>query len=367
MKKLLLLSFLFLSISISYAQKSACNKLGAWVWRIEQTTCKTHEELADSLSKLGIKRVYIKVIDGRAYTKWPQLEDKALVSAYKDNGIEVWAWSYNYPNNEDAQAEAILRAAKTGYEGFVVDVEVEFDKDSLSLYKLFSAFDKKKQEAIKGGFAKAGYELRVTTWGNPIQHNFNIKAMNPFVSAYMPQTYVEQWGATYITNMEKWITQGVTDYKKLGATKPIYHIVANEKTIGTTGALSAADLDRYILKAGGETSLWRVPGGDISAKNWATFNKINWKKDFCKPSNDSQSADLEDVVLSPNPVLDIFQITMNNDLPTEMRILDLNGRVLLVDTFMGQTSLDISTWAAGFYMCQLKQEGGMKVLRIVKN
>jgi hypothetical protein len=110
-----------------------------------------------------------------------------------------------------------------------------------------------------------------------------------------------------------------------------------------------------------------VPGGDISAKNWATFNKVNWKKDFCKPSNDSQSADLEDVVLSPNPVLDIFQITMNNDLPTEMRILDLNGRVLLVDTFMGQTSLDISTWAAGFYMCQLKQEGGMKVIRIVKN
>jgi hypothetical protein len=121
------------------------------------------------------------------------------------------------------------------------------------------------------------------------------------------------------------------------------------------------------LKAGGETSLWRVPGGDISAKNWATFNKINWKKDFCKPSSTSQSADLEDVVLSPNPVLDIFQIMMNNDLPTEMRILDLNGRVLLEDTFMTQTSVDISTWAAGFYMCHLTQKDGAKVVRIVKN
>ncbi len=367
MKKILLFLLLFISVSMSYAQKSACNKLGAWVWRIEQTTCKTHEELSDSLAKLGIKRVYIKVIDGRAYTKWPQLEDKALVSAYKDNGIEVWAWSYNYPNNEDAQAEAILRAAKTGYEGFVVDVEVEFDKDSLSLYKLFSAFDKKKKEAITGGFAKAGYELRVTTWGNPIQHNFNIKAMNPFVSAYMPQTYVEQWGATYITNMEKWITQGVTDYKKLGATKPIYHIVANEKTIGTTGALSAMDLDRYILKAGGETSLWRVPGGDISPKNWATFNKINWKKDFCKPSEAEELADIEGVVLSSNPVSDAFNITMNNDLTTEMRISDLNGRIIFSGNFMQQTTINCAEWAAGLYICQLKQEEGAKTLRIVKN
>ena len=351
---------------MSYAQNSACNKLGAWVWRIEQTTCKTHEELSDSLAKLGIKRVYIKVIDGRAYTKWPQLEDKALVNAYKDNGIEVWAWSYNYPNNEDAQAEAILRAAKTGYEGFVVDVEVEFDKDSLSLYKLFSAFDKKKKEAITGGFAKAAYELRVTTWGNPIQHNFNIKAMNPFVSAYMPQTYVEQWGATYIANMEKWITQGVTDYKKLGATKPIYHIVANEKTIGTTGALSATDLDRYILKAGGETSVWRVPGGDISPKNWATFNKINWKKDFCKPSETSQLTDIERVELFPNPVLDAFKITMNNDFQTKIRILDLNGRLLFEHAFIGHTSVDISTWTNGLYICELKQVNATKVLKIVK-
>jgi hypothetical protein len=366
MKKTLLILLLISSLSDIYAQNHACNKLGAWIWTIEATTCKTHAELADSLAKVGIKRIYVKVIDGRAFTKWSELDDTTLVKTYKKKGLEVWGWSYNYPNNEDAQAEAIYRAAKTGYEGYILDVEAEFDNDSLALYKLFFAFDKRKKDAIAKGFAKKGYEMRVTTWGNPIQHKFNIKAMNPFVSAYMPQTYVEQWGTTYITNMEKWITQGETDYKKLGATKPIYHIVANEKTLGTTGALTATDINRFITKAGGETSLWRVPGGDINAKNWATFNKINWKKDFCKPSSANELADIEGVMLFPNPTNDIFQITTEDNLPTEIRIVDINGRLIFESSFTTQISIESATWATGMYICQLRQAESAKIIRIVK-
>lgn len=365
MKKIFFLFILIALFSKNYAQNSACNKLGAWIWVIEETTCKNHAELADSLKKLGIKRAYVKVADGSNFAKWPELDDKTLVSAYKTRGIEIWAWSYNYPNNEDAQAEALLRATKTGYQGFVVDVETEFDKDSLRLYKLFSAFDKKKQAAIAQGFAPNNYELRVTTWGNPIQHFFNIKAMDNFVSAYMPQTYVEQWGTTYIQNMEKWIDQGNADYKKLGATKPIHHIVAHEKTMNSTGALTAANINNFISKAGGETSLWRVPGGSISAQNWATWRGINWKKDFCAPSA------IDDIPLNwiaeifPNPTSENFQVILDNENITRIRVSNSVGQVVFDGNFQKSIEINSANWEKGIYFCQIEQNKVLRNFKIV--
>ena len=49
-----------------------------------------------------------------------------MPQAYQSRGLECWAWSYNYTNNPVEQAEALYIAAQTGYEGFIVDVEVEF-------------------------------------------------------------------------------------------------------------------------------------------------------------------------------------------------------------------------------------------------
>lgn len=366
MKNFTIILFIIFSLSNSWAQNNLCNKLGAWVWVIEATTCKSHKELADSLSKLGVKRVFMKVADGKNFSNWPELDDKNLVATYKNKGLEIWAWTYNYPSNEAAQAEAILRAAKTGYQGFVVDVEMEFDKDSLGLYNLFFAFDKKKKEAIASGFATSNFELRVTTWGNPIQHFFNIKAMNPFVSAYMPQTYVEQWGLTYVQNMEQWMTQGELDYKKLGATKPIYHIVANEKTINTTGALSATFLNRFIQKSGGETSIWRVPGGAISAQNWANWRGIDWKKDFCSPISTAQLTDFEDINIFPNPISSNFTIQINSEKETHVKISNLNGSLIYENEFSESVLIDSETWISGFYICQLTSNGKFKTIKLIK-
>ena len=60
------LQILFFAFFISaQAQNDACNKLGTWLWYIEITGFDTHEELADSLVALGVKRVFVKVADGQ--------------------------------------------------------------------------------------------------------------------------------------------------------------------------------------------------------------------------------------------------------------------------------------------------------------
>lgn len=377
MKKITLAFFLFCSLSILKAQNSFCNKLGAWIWYLESTTCKTHAELADSLKKLNIKRIYIKVADGRNFSNWPELDDKKVVQAYKNKGIEVWCWTYNYPNKnnylnyEADQAEALYRASKTGYEGLVVDVEAEFDKDSLGLYKLFTAFDKRKKDAIKDGFAKSNFELRVTTWGNPKAHNFNIKAMNPFVDAYMPQTYVEQWGATYVKNMEQWIDAGVKEYKSLGATKPIHHIVAAEKTTNTTGALTVADVNKFIAKAGGETSVWRIPGGDIKPQNWAIWNGVNWKKDFCAASATDDLVLPIEATLYPNPFSNELNINVQDfdNQEIELALTDLNGRVFMSKKIQNSNLIQLNTeeLTPSIYFCILRSADKTSTYKVVKN
>jgi len=56
------------------------------MWYIEITGFDTHAELADSLSNMGIKRIYVKVADGSVNTDiWPELIDESVVEATPRN------------------------------------------------------------------------------------------------------------------------------------------------------------------------------------------------------------------------------------------------------------------------------------------
>ena len=127
------------------------NKLGAWLWRIEQTG-ETHASLARRLKALGVKRIYLKVADGSAScSRWPELCDPAVPAVYKAQGIEPWGWSYNYPRLFEAQADALFIAARSGYEGFVVDIEMEFDGLSTEVHQIMGAFADARDQAVRDG------------------------------------------------------------------------------------------------------------------------------------------------------------------------------------------------------------------------
>jgi len=264
------------------AALEGCNKLGIWLWYIEGTGYASHDALANQLVATGIKRIYIKVGDG-AYnaTRWPEVVSTAVVQAYKSRGIEVWAWSYNYPGayagHEAAQAKTLTQAAQTGYTGYVIDAEVEFDGKPTKLEALMSAFKNVKDQAIANGTAPASFKLYCSTWTNPDEHNFAVNIVDKYVDAHMPQTYVEIMASKYTIARANGIYRNT-----YGCTKPIHHIVSNEQD-----RITAATINSFFGQAGGEASLWRVPGGGSPLSIWNTLQAVNWAANFpnyCAPS-----------------------------------------------------------------------------------
>lgn len=247
---------------------SSDNALGVWLWYIEGTGY-THTQLAQELSSLGVKRIYIKVADDTDL--WPEASDAAVTAAYHAAGLEAWAWSYNYPGNGSTQATALSTAAASGYDGYVLDLETEFDGQSTTLESLLSAFSDARDAAVSAGTVTGDWELRATTWGNPVDHSFRVDILDRYVDAHMPQTYVEVWGGSYLTDLEEWVEAGTCEYRSLGATKPIHHIVSSEYD-----EITAEELDRFIFTSGAETSVWRVPGTETPLSIWSDWEGVDW-------------------------------------------------------------------------------------------
>lgn len=248
------------------------NSLGIWLWYIQGTGYNSHAALAAKLKSLKIKRIYVKVADG-GYNPdaWPEVDDKSVTSAYKAQGIEVYAWSYNYPGNEAAQTKALYQAAKAGYEGFVTDIEIEFDRKTTELTTIFSQFKAQKTKAINDGYASSNFKLYCTTWGNPEDHGMRVDIIDQYVDGHMPQTYVEVWGPTYQQNPAQWVQSGTAEYRRLGCVKPVHHIVSDEND-----TMTSVQMNSFIAASGAETSLWRVPGGGTSLNIWNTLQNVNW-------------------------------------------------------------------------------------------
>ena len=150
------------------------------------------------------------------------------------------------------------------------------------LNAFFNAFSNAKNKLITDGFADENFKLYCTTWGNPKDHDFHIGIINPHVDGYLAQTYVEQWGPTFVDNLEYWIEEGDKEYKMMGATKPVHHILAIEKN-----SVPANRVDAFFEKAGSESSIWRIPGGGVSGETWNTWSEVNWKMNFCETTLDS--------------------------------------------------------------------------------
>ena len=357
---LLLLVFSVTSITLSGQE---CNKLGAWLWFIEQTGFATHEQLAHNLSDLGIQRVYVKVADGRVNTdRWPELIDASLINAYKDQGMEVWAWSYNYPLNDSLQAEALYLAAETGYDGFVVDVEVEFNGNPLALHNLFFAFNSAKSRAINDNLVDDDFDLYCTTWGNPRDHNFSISVINPFVTGFMPQTYVELWSFADLDDITFWVEEGTREYRALGATRPIHHITTTQE-----GLMTPDNIDEFIAASGPETSLWRIPGGDVSLEIWRDWQEVNWAVDFCGTTS-TDFLEVSTLKAFPNPTSGLLYLeNLPQDGFLSVAVYDVVGRLCYETNLLREGAIDLTELTSGIYhLIATLQDGSRYQGKIVK-
>jgi hypothetical protein len=251
------------------SSKRSSNKLGMWLWYIEGTGYDSHSALAEDLYAMGVKRIYVKVADNTNI--WKECQDGKVPAAYKNAGLEVWAWSYNYPDNEYDQATALYYAAKAGYQGYVLDIEKEFDGTTTALHSIFQEFEDAKQEVINDGHATYDFPIYCTTWGNPKDHGMNVDIIDQYVDAHMPQTYVEVWGQNFMNNIGYWVDYGTQEYRDMGCDKPIHHIVSAEHN-----KITASQVNEFIEHSGPETSVWRIPGGGTSLDIWNDLENVNW-------------------------------------------------------------------------------------------
>ncbi len=259
------------TVTISAPAAGEIEGFGAWLWTIEGTGL-THAELAGRLAALGVARVFVKVADGSAdCATWPELCDSSLPATYQAAGLEAWAWSYNYPGNAAAQAQALTGAVAAGYDGYILDIETEFDGATTTLEALLAAFSDARADAVASGAVDAGWPLAATTWGNPIDHGMRVDIIDRYVDLHMPQTYVEVWGASYMANAAYWTAVGTCEYRALGATRPVRHIVSTEQDV-----ITAAQVDAVLAASGPGSSVWRVPGGGTPQSIWDDWAAVSW-------------------------------------------------------------------------------------------
>ncbi|WP_209328609.1 C39 family peptidase [Pseudoalteromonas sp. PA2MD11] len=276
------------------------NRLGVWLWYIDEVGLnKTHTQLADELSAMGVKRIFIKIADDtQSCSLFTDACSTSTTNIYKSRGIEPWAWSYNYPGSYNAQADALFEAAQYGYVGYVSDVEVEFNNKTAELHSMFQAFTAARNDAINAGYTDSSFKLGATTWSNPIAQGMNVGIIDQYVDFHMPQTYVEVWGASYMADPKRWIEEGNAEYRSLGANKPIWHIVSTEYD-----DISADQLNSFISAAGPNTSVWRVPGGSVPQAVWNDWQQIDWLRavyDSNVQGNSGNNTMLEWMADTPN-------------------------------------------------------------------
>jgi len=360
-KCLILLLTIFCYASTIVAQDDdECNALGVWLWRFENTGQPSHTNLARTISSVGAKRIYVKVADGGFNVdNWPTLVDEELVQDYLDEDIQPWAWSYNYQGNYAAQAKALYMAAKTGYKGFVIDIEIEFNGESEELENLMLAFFIEKQRAITDGYADLDFKLYVTTWGNPILHNYRIDIIDKYVDGYMPQTYIEEWAGDHLTMIENCVEESKLEYQSLGATKPLHNIVSTAQQI-----LTADEITHFFELSGSEASLWRIPGGGVSQDIWTRWYDVDWEINFCN-SVSTAAAAKSSISVFPNPVSDYLQIEADGLQIDKLEIYRQDG-VLVKQVSSHLPSIDVHNLSAGMYYLILYHEGAPVHKRFVK-
>lgn len=66
---------------------------GLWIWRL----ANLQSNYMDLLQRCGIKRVYLKILDGNSKPVfWGFQCSATIVKSFSDHGIEVWGWGFHY-------------------------------------------------------------------------------------------------------------------------------------------------------------------------------------------------------------------------------------------------------------------------------
>jgi aminopeptidase N len=75
------------------------------------------------------------------------------------------------------------------------------------------------------------------------------------------------------------------------------------------------------------------------------------------------------VFVGPNPTSDLIAISINNQIPAIVEVIDVTGKILATKQFVSQAEFDVSKFANGIYTITIKTKNGelIKTTKVVKN
>ncbi len=85
------------------------------------------------------------------------------------------------------------------------------------------------------------------------------------------------------------------------------------------------------------------------------------------PSTAVSDIELQNVKISPNPVQNLLNISLESNIQTEFRLIDITGRTISTSIFQNETQINTSELAKGIYFIELKNEEGRLTQKVVKN
>jgi len=227
---------------------------GAWIWYIS----KLRSDYLNSLVECKIKRVYIKVFDGKSKSMfWSNECTSENIQKFKSRSIEVYGWGYHYgTDNIDAQVSSVKQALDCGLDGYILDLEKEVEDKSTHVYveKLLL----KLRPLFKEG------TLGYTSFGHHGYHpDIPWQILDKHCDIALPQIYFEKFSFKS-TTAEK-VKDCLDAHEKIGLKKPILPIWGSESD--TKNPASELELQDYLTHYPG-SSIWRLPNSGEGGKGW---------------------------------------------------------------------------------------------------
>lgn len=222
---------------------------GVWIWQL----AKIRTDYLDRLVARRVKRIYIKVFDGKFQgqlkpTFWDWQCSKEIVQKFKSRGIEFYGYGFHYGTPDvDEQVAKVKLALAAGIDGYILDVEkdVEDTRTHPNVEKLLLSL----RPLVKSG------TLGYTSFGHPGLHpNVPWKMLDRYCDLALPQIYFEKF--TFKPTTPEEVKDCLDAHKKLGLKKPILPIWSSETD--APNPASAAELQEYLNNAPG-SSIWRIP------------------------------------------------------------------------------------------------------------
>lgn len=219
---------------------------GTWIWRM----ANLNVDFLDSLVQCNVKRVYLKVCDGRSKPMfWLFQCTPEIIQDFRARDIQVYGWGYHYGTGDDIaeQILAVKQAFEAGIEGYVLDVEDEV-QDPATHPHLRTLLEGLRQIVPLNAL---GY----TSFGHPGFHpGVPWKMLDEFCDIALPQIYFEKF--RFKPTNEEEVQACLIAHQELQLTKPILPIWGSESD--SANPASALELQMYLNRFAG-SSLWRVP------------------------------------------------------------------------------------------------------------